>query len=366
MPDYETLQLLWWLVIGCLFTGFALTDGFDMGIGALLPFAGRTDTERRILINTIAPHWDGNQVWFVLAAGAVFAAWPPVYATAFSILYVPIMLILFALFLRPVGFDYRSKIEDPRWRSFWDWGIFCGSAIPAFLLGVAFGSLFTGLPYHLDNLQRPVASGSVLDLLQPFSLLSGVLSLSLLVLHGAVYAQLRTEGQLRQRLTDYVHTAALIAVTAFIGGGFWLWLGVDGYQLDCVFGVSRGHGAWLSLYSHGPALLLPASAIAGLILAGRYACRAPVVAFAGSSLAIIGVMATAGASLFPFILPSSTTPGDSITVFNGASSRYTLTVMMWVAVVFMPLILAYTLWCYRAMWGRLSAGHIEKNTHTLY
>lgn len=366
MPDYETLQLIWWLLIGFMFIAFALADGFDFGVGILLPIVGKTDTERRILINAIAPHWDGNQVWFVLAAGAVFAAWPPVYGTAFSLMYLPMMLILFALFFRPVGFDYRSKLEDARWRNFWDWGIFVGSAVPAFLFGVAFGNLFLGVPFQFDEFQRPIVSGSLFGLLHPFALLSGVLSLSLLVLHGAVYAQWRTEGVVRDRLTDYAHTASLVAITAFIAAGFWLWLGIEGYRLDAASQVARGQGAWLDVYQNWGMFLLPLLSLVGLVMASRNAGRSPGLAFIGSSLAIIGVMATGGASLFPFIVPSSITPGDSITVFNGTSSQYTLAVMMWAAIIFMPMILAYTLWCYRAMWGRVTAKHIEQNSHSLY
>jgi len=366
MPEYETLQLVWWLLIGTLFAGFALTDGFDIGVGALLPFVGKTDTERRILINAIAPHWDGNQVWFVLAAGAVFAAWPPVYGTVFSLMYLPMVLILFALFFRPVGFDYRSKLEDPRWRKFWDWGIFAGSAVPAFLFGVAFGNLFLGVPFQLDEFQRPLVSGTFFSMLHPFALLIGVLSLSLLVLHGAVYAQWRTEGVIRERLTVYARSAAQVAFASFVLAGIWLWSGIDGYRLDAAVQVSQAPGAWLDVYSHGEMILLPLLGMAGLIMASRNADRSPGRSFFGSSLAIFGVMATGGASLFPFIVPSSIAPADSLTVFNGTSSQYTLTVMMWAAIIFMPLVIGYTLWCYRAMWGRVTAKYIDQNSHSLY
>jgi len=366
MPDYESLQLFWWLLISFMFIAFALTDGFDFGVGALLPFAAKTDTERRILINAIAPHWDGNQVWFVLAAGSVFAAWPPVYGTAFSLMYLPMMIILYALFFRPVGFDYRSKIEDPRWRNFWDWGIFAGSAIPSFLFGVAVGNLFLGVPFYFDDFMRPFVSGTLLGLLSPFALLSGVLSLSLLVLHGAVYAQLRTEGVVRKRLTSYAHLSAMVAMVSFIAAGVWLWLGINGYSMSNGNAVLRGEGRWLDVYSNWMMFVFPFIGLVGLIMASRNAGHSFGLAFAGSSLAITGVMSTAAITLFPFLVPSSTAINDSITVFNGTSSQYTLTVMMWAAIIFMPMIIVYTLWCYRAMWGRMTEAHIEKNSHSLY
>lgn len=364
MLDYETLQVIWWLLICVMFIAFALTDGFDFGIGTLLPFAAKTDTERRILINAIAPHWDGNQVWFVLAAGAVFAAWPPIYGTAFSVMYVPLMLVLFALFFRPIGFDYRSKIEDPRWRNFWDWGIFCGSAIPALLFGVVIGNLLLGVPFYLDEFERPFVSGTLIGMLHPFALLSGLVGLSLLMLHGATYAVWRTEGEIRERLVAYSQWASIAAMLTFIAAGIWLWLGIDGYQVGSGDTVVRG--SWLVIYDNWHLLALPLTGLIGMVMASRNAGSSAPLSFLGSSLAIIGVMATAAATLFPFILPSSTSVNDSLTVFNGSSSQYTLMVMLWAAAIFVPLILAYTLWCYRAMWGRVTEKHIKDNSHSLY
>src|SRR5512135_3003827 len=183
---YETLKLIWWLFVGVLLVGFAVTDGFDLGVGALLPFLGKNDEERRVIINSVGATWDGNQVWFITAGGAVFAAWPIVYATAFSGFYIALMLTLFALFFRPVGFDYRSKLADPRWRSAWDWGLFVGGAVPALVFGVAFGNLLVGVPFHFDADQRAYYTGSFLGLLNPFALLAGVVSLSMLAMHGAI------------------------------------------------------------------------------------------------------------------------------------------------------------------------------------
>ena len=160
MIEYELLKIIWWVLVGVLLIGFALTDGFDMGSMAIMPFVGKTDNERRAAINTIAPHWDGNQVWFITAGGALFAAWPMVYAVAFSGMYWALLLVLFALFLRPVGFDYRSKLENTKWRTSWDWGLCVGGAVPALVFGVAFGNLFQGVPFHFDDTLRSEYTGS--------------------------------------------------------------------------------------------------------------------------------------------------------------------------------------------------------------
>jgi len=197
--DYFTLKIIWWLLVGALLIGFAVMDGFDLGVGALLPFVAKTDDERRVLINSIGPTWEGNQVWFITGGGALFAAWPLVYASAFSGFYWALLLVLFALFFRPVGFEYRSKVADPRWRNAWDWGLFVGGAVPALVFGVAFGNLLQGVPFTFDDMLRPYYGGNFFGLLNPFALLTGVVSLSMLVMHGAVYLQMRTEGEIAKR-----------------------------------------------------------------------------------------------------------------------------------------------------------------------
>ena len=186
MLDYPTLKLIWWLLVGVLLIGFAIMDGHDMGVGTLLPFAGRDDIERRIIINTVGPHWDGNQVWFITGGGAIFAAWPLVYATAFSGFYWAMLAVLWALFFRPVGFDYRSKIDNPTWRRVWDWGLFVGGTVPPLIFGVAFGNLLQGVPFHFDDSLRPIYTGSFFALLNPFALLCGAVSSTMIVFHGAI------------------------------------------------------------------------------------------------------------------------------------------------------------------------------------
>ena len=380
MFDYETLKLLWWVLIGVLLIGFALTDGFDMGAMALMPFVGKTDNERRVAINTIAPHWDGNQVWFITAGGALFAAWPMVYAVAFSGLYWAMLLVLFALFCRPVGFDYRSKLENQQWRSAWDWALFVGGAAPALLFGVAFGNLFLGLPFRLDELMRSSYEGSFFALLHPFALLAGVVSLSMLCAHGGAWLMLRTDAALHARSRQATRLCALAYLLAFAGAGLWLVMGIQGFSLIGGFAdlgaalnplhkqVALDNGGWLANYDRYPLTqLAPLAGLAGGLLAlfGAQINRG-FVAFLGSSLAIVGTICTAGFALFPFVLPSTLDPASSLTVWDAVSSRKTLGIMLVVAGIFVPLILAYTLWCYLRMWGRLNDKIIEANPHGLY
>jgi cytochrome d ubiquinol oxidase subunit II len=377
--DYETLKLVWWLLVGILLIGFVITDGFDMGAGALLPFLGKTDEERRVIINTVGPHWDGNQVWFITAGGAIFAAWPTVYAAAFSGFYIAMLLVLFALFFRPVGFDYRSKIADPRWRTTWDWGLFVGGAVPALVFGVAFGNLFLGVPFQHDELLRPTYTGTFWALLNPFALLAGVVSLSMLVMHGAVWLQLRAESIIAKRAQLAAQIAAAVLIVAFALAGVWIAYGIDGYHIvsmpppdalpnPLAKEVATGAGNWLANYSLYPWMIT--APVVGFIGASLtiLLTRAdhPGLAFFTSSLAMTGVILTAGFSLFPFIMPSSTQLNSSLTVWDAPSSHLTLTVMFWAAVIFVPIILAYTVWTYRAMWGRVTIQQIRDNTHSAY
>lgn len=379
MLDYETLKLIWWILIGVLLIGFALTDGFDMGAMALMPFVGKTDQERRVAINTIAPHWDGNQVWFITAGGALFAAWPMVYATAFSGLYWALLLVLFALFCRPVGFDYRSKLEDPRWRQAWDWALFAGGAVPALVFGVAFGNLFQGLPFRLDELMRPSYEGSFFALLNPMALLFGLVSLAMLCLHGGTWLMLRTQGEVNVRARKASMICALAYLAGFILAGIWLVTAVDGFTLmssldgNAVLNplakeVGRGNPGWLANYQAQPwTMLAPALGILGGVLALIAASRDRAGwAFLGSSLAIVGTICTAGFSLFPFVLPSSLDPASSLTLWDAVSSHKTLGIMFAVACIFVPVVLAYTLWSYWRLWGRLNLASIEADPHGLY
>ncbi|KIZ47656.1 MULTISPECIES: cytochrome d ubiquinol oxidase subunit II [Rhodopseudomonas] len=383
MLDYETLKLLWWMIVGVLLMGFAITDGMDMGVGTLLPFVGRTDVERRIAINTVGPHWDGNQVWFITAGGAIFAAWPAVYAAAFSGFYMAMLLVLFALFFRPVGFDYRSKIENPTWRNAWDWGLFAGGAIPALIFGVAFGNLLQGVPFWLDEFLRAHYQGALLTallpLLNPFALLAGIISLLMLTVHGGTWLQLRSSGAVASRARAAVMMFAPVVTVAFALAGIWLWLGIDGYRIvtepahgaasnPLLKEVVRAPGAWLDVYGRLPvAMIVPALGLLGpLLTAGLAAVRRPGLAFVTSAFGMIGIIGTAGLSMFPFIMPSSINPNSSLTIWDAASSHLTLTVMFWAVVIFLPIVLAYTIWCYANMWGRVTGEEIEARAHSAY
>ena len=377
--DYETLKLIWWLFIGLLLIGFAIMDGFDMGVGTLLPFIGRSDEERRVLLNAIGPTWEGNQVWFVTAGGALFAAWPLVYATAFSGLYFALLLVLFALFLRPVGFDYRSKLPDPRWRSAWDWGLFIGGAVPAVLFGVVFGNLLQGVPFHFDADLRSYYTGSFWGLLNPFALLSGVVSLSMLVMHGAVYLQMRTEAAIAERCKKAIVIFAGILMISFAAAGLWVAFGIDGYSITSIGAldadpnplrktVERSMGAWLNNYVLFswlwliPTLVFVMTTVAVLLSRiGR-----PGIAFISSSVAVACVILTAGFSMYPFLLPSSSVPSNSLTIWDSSSSFTTLKIMFWATLFFLPIVIAYTSWVYRVLRGKVTVEKIRDNQHTAY
>ncbi|MCK5819497.1 MAG: cytochrome d ubiquinol oxidase subunit II [Psychromonas sp.] len=379
MFDYETFKVLWWLIISILLIGFVITEGFDMGVGTLLPFMGKTDDERRILINTIAPHWEGNQVWFVLAAGAIFAAWPSVYATAFSGFYIAMMITLMALFFRPVGFDYRSKIQDKRWRSGWDWGIFIGSTVPPIIFGVAFGNLLQGVPYVLDNFLRSTYVGTFFGLLNPFALLVGVFSLSLFVLQGTTWLQMKTENELRARARLISLICAPLTLVLFALAGLWVYWGINGYVITALPDLNGPsnpllktavvqHGAWFLNYEKYP--LTQIAPVAGLVLpvgvwiASKF--NRSGFAFIASSLTQVAVLLTFAFSTFPFIMASSINPNMSFTVWDSVSSDLTLKVMTVATIIFLPLILIYTSWGYFKMHGRIGKDFMAKNKHSAY
>lgn len=381
MIEYELLKIIWWVLVGVLLIGFALTDGFDMGSMAIMPFVGKTDDERRAAINTIAPHWDGNQVWFITAGGALFAAWPMVYAVAFSGMYWALLLVLFALFLRPVGFDYRSKLENTKWRTSWDWALCVGGAVPALVFGVAFGNLFLGVPFALDDTMRSQYTGSFFALLNPFALICGIVSLSMLSAHGAAWLMLRTDGILRQRSAKATWVLGVVYLICFICAGAWLYFGnISGYSYTAPVDANAAlnplakhvtnqanHG-WLNNYSLYPiTICAPIAAILGaliMIIGGRK--NHAGIGFTGTSLTVIGTILTAGFSLFPFLLPSSIDPVSSLTMWDAVSSRRTLTVMTVAACIFVPIILLYTTWCYYKMWRVITNKEIQANSHSLY
>lgn len=375
MPDYVTLRLIWWAILGGLLIGFAVMDGFDLGIGATFRFVGRSDEERRALLETIEPVWEGNQVWFIFGGGALFAAWPLLYAASFSGLYLAMFALLVALILRPVGFAYRNKIADPVWRNAWDWALLVGGTVPALLCGVAFGNLFLGLPFHFDELQRPVFTGGFFGLLHPFALLSGIVSLAMVILHGSAYAALKTGEPMSLRAAAVGRVAAIVFVLAFIAAGAWVAGGVEGQRIasgpDAVAAANplTKHvvlvpGGWLANYrAHALLWLAPAGALAGAALGWMLLGGARAgLAFLASSLCVAATILTAGIALFPFLMPSSTHPDHGLTVWDASSSARTLFIMLVAVLVLLPVVLAYTAWVFHVLRGRITLEEIRRHT----
>jgi len=376
--DYETLRLIWWALLGALLIGFAITGGFDLGVAILLPFLGKNDTERRVIINSIGATWEGNQVWFVTAGGALFAAWPMAYLVAFSGFYFALLLTLFALFMRPIGFDYRSKLPSQRWRSNWDIALFVGGFIPALIFGVAFGNLLEGVPFHFDDEMRSFYTGSFWALLNPFALLAGLISVSMLIMHGAVFLQIKTVDAINQRCKQMVTVFALITMVLFALAGIWI-ANINGYQITSEILpnapsnpltkiVTKGLGLWLANYAHYPVLwAIPGLAfIAGSATIILSKIKRPGLAFISSSLTLTSVILTAGVSMFPFLMPSSSVMNSSLTVWDASSSLTTLKIMFWVTMVFLPIIIIYTSWVFRVLRGKITQEHIHNNDHSAY
>ena len=378
MIDYEVLRIIWWVLVGVLLIGFAITDGFDLGVGALLTLVGKTDKDRRVMINTIGPHWDGNQVWLITAGGAIFAAWPLIYATAFSGFYLALALTLIALWMRPLGFDYRSKLPNKSWRKAWDWALFAGGIVPALIFGVAFGNLLLGVPFELDDTLKATYTGSFFGLLTPFALLSGLVSVAMLLNHGAVWLQLKTDGVLYERARGVSALLSIATAVLFALAGLYLAVGVDGYTITSAIDTQatsnplnktvevRG-GAWLANYDAYPWMILaPLLGIGAAVLCALASLRGRSGwAFVASALAITGIILTAGFSMFPFLMPSSSMPNASLTVWDATSSLLTLKTMFIVACIFVPIVLSYTLYSFWVMRGRIKQSDLNK-AHAIY
>jgi cytochrome bd ubiquinol oxidase subunit II len=379
MLDYETLRLIWWALLGILLIGIAVMDGFDLGSAILLPFVGRSDIERRVVINTIGPVWEGNQVWLILGGGAIFAAWPPLYAVAFSGFYLAMLLLLLSLILRPVGFKFRSKMDGTRWRNMWDTALFIGGLVPALVYGVAFGNVLQGVPFRFDDTLRMTYEGSLLGLFNPFALLCGAVSVAMITLHGATWLAVKTEEPVRGRARRAALIAGVALIVLFLIGGVWA-SGIDGYALGKFAGengpsnplmkqVTRASGQLLANYSRhrwmmAAPILAVLAAILAILLSWRR--RGAVLAFLSSAVAVASVIATAGISQFPFLLPSSLDPISSLTVWDASSSRMTLGIMLGVTVVLLPIVMIYTGWVYRVLRGPVTEASIAKDPHSAY
>jgi cytochrome d ubiquinol oxidase subunit II len=373
MLDYGILRLIWWALIGVLLIGFAILDGFDLGVAMLHPFVARSDTERRVTMNTIGPVWEGNQIWFVLGGGAVFAAWPVLYSVSFSGFYLAMMLVLIGFILRPVALTYRSKRPSSAWRAFWDWAFFVSGLIPSLVFGVAFGNLLRGAPFHFGNGLNVVYEGNLLGLLNPFALLCGLVSVAMLVMQGGSFLAVKTQGEVAARARRFGAVAGIALAVLFALAGLLIATIVEGYVYQSAADwsgpsnptlktVAREAGAWLGNYGRAPlTLVLPLLGLLGGAGAAAALSRGYArTALGFSSVAIAGVILTAGASLFPFLMPSSSTPSHSLTVWDSSSSRSTLFLMLLVVVVFLPIVLAYTAWAYRVFRGLVTEAAIER------
>lgn len=377
--DYETLRVIWWVLLGLLLIGIAVMDGFDFGVGILLHRVARTDLERRVTLNTIGPVWEGNQVWLILGGGAIFAAWPALYAVAFSGFYFAMLLVLLGLILRPIGFKYRSKINNQRWRQYWDVALFLGGFLPALLFGVALGNVLQGVPFYFDESLRMYYTGTLFGLLNPFALLCGLVSVAMLTMHGGVYLINKTNDIVQQRAKNYAIGAAIILIVLFAVAGIWIAHGINGFVVTGMLNhdapsnplykqVNLQAGAWISNYMLHPIFIfVPALGFVGALMTILFlTIRCFKLAWVMSAASIAGVVATVGVSMFPFLLPSSIHPNMSLLVWDASSSHLTLFIMLIATVIFLPIILLYTSWVYRVLRGKVTAAYIEKNKHSVY
>lgn len=374
--DYESLRVIWWVLLGVLLIGFAIMDGFDLGVAMWLPWLGKNDMERRIIINTIAPTWEGNQVWFILGGGAIFAAWPALYALSFSGFYLAMLVVLLALILRPVGFKYRSKLSNTTWRQAWDIALFIGGFVPALIFGVAIGNVIQGVPFYFDDSLRSFYTGSFWALLNPFALGTGLLSVTMLAMHGANFLNVKTNGIIQARARQAARASALLSLLLFVGLGYWVMADIPGYHLvqsvahdgpsNPLFkNVGRALGDWFINYQNLPITqAAPIAALAGLCLVVLFVNQA-LFAFLCSALAVAGIIATVGVSMFPFILPSSSVPNASLLVWDSSSSALTLWIMLIATLIFLPIVLTYTAWVYRVLRGKVTKATVESN-HSSY
>ena len=353
-------------------------DGFDLGTAILLPFIGKSDVERRVILNSVGPVWDGNQVWFILGGGAIFAAWPLVYAVSFSGFYYAMFLVLVALILRPVGFDYRSKINNKTWRTIWDYCLFISGLVPSLVFGVAIGNILLGVNFSFDNFMIIENKIGFFELFTPFSLLCGLLSVSMLTVQGACFLSIKTEGDIQKRVKKLLNILPFVNIALFALGGLMLQK-IDGYVITKILShsadsnplnkeVSRQAGAWLNNYStYKWFIIAPILGFVGQIFAMILShFKHDVKAFIASSLSVLGIISTVGLTCFPFILPSSLNPNSSLTLWDASSSYHTLVVMFIAAIIFVPLIISYTSYVFMVLRGKVNEKTIDKDSNFLY
>ena len=369
--DYDTLQVLWWILVGVLLIGFALTNGMDMAVSALLFKVTKNSKERGAIISTISPHWDGNQVWLITAGGAVFAAWPEVYAASFSGLYWGMLLVLAAIWLRPLAFDYRNHNQDETWLKRWDIALTVGSLLPILLFGVVFGNLLQGLPFWADENVRWHYDGvfltALLPLLDPFSILCGLISVTMLLTQGCLWIQLRTVDEISTRVRGLTFKLAFLTLILYIIAGIWAYT-FDGYRLVSLAPEGSFHmitGKTVEVVenglfenyknSYGILLIIPIAAMFCMLKAGLLGAKGEAgKGIIYNSLAIAFVICTAAVAMFPFVLPSSMDPNSSLTIWDASSSHFTLQCMLYATIIFVPITLGYTFWAYKRMWNKVS------------
>jgi cytochrome bd ubiquinol oxidase subunit II len=370
--DYEMLRIIWWILLGILLTGFAVMDGFDLGIGMLLHRVAKSNTERRVVLNTIGPVWEGNQIWLILGAGAIFAAWPMVYSLLFSGFYFAMLLVLLALILRPLGFKYRAKIDHTRWRALWDAVLFIAGFVPALIFGIAAGNILQGVPFYFDDTLRLFYTGDLIHLFNPFGILCGLVSITMLVMHGGTFLCIKTDRQIQQRARFYARISAILLILLFSLAGYMIIKHMPGYVITSMVSpdepsnplykqVMIQTGAWSHNYQAHPLwMAAPIAGLLGALLTIFFlSLRRDKTAWFASSLSITGVITTVGVSMFPFIMPSSTHPGMSLLLWDSSSSQMTLLIMLIAALIFIPIIIGYTSWIYYVMRGKVS----EEDTH---
>ncbi|MCD6048201.1 MAG: cydB [Gammaproteobacteria bacterium] len=379
MFDYTTLRIIWWFLLGLVLIGFAIMDGFDLGAVILLPWVTKDDLEKRIVINTVGPVWEGNQVWIILGGGAIFAAWPFLYAAAFSGFYLAMFITLAGFILRPVSFKYRSKLPNPTWRKTWDILLTLSGFIPSLIFGVAVGNVLQGVPFHFDEMLRFYYTGSFFGLLNPFALLCGLLSVFMLCMHGAVYLCSKTQEEIQSRTRVAAMLCAGVVICLFGVGGLWVQHFISGYALvqqAITDGPSNPLHKQMIMTAHqllqnysqypffktAPVLGF-AGALLTILLCWKKHFR---LAFISSACSIAGVITTVGVSLFPILLPSSSNPSQSLLIWDASSSKGTLGLMLVAGIIFLPIIIAYTAWVYRIMKGPVTKAMFGKESGSMY
>ncbi len=366
MFDYVTLKVIWWGILSTILIGFALTGGLDLGVNFLLPIIGRTDKQRRLILNSIGPTWEGNQVWLITFGAGLFAIWPPAYATAFSSMYCAIMLALLALILRPPGIDYRSKINSPFWTNVLDICLSVNSAVLTLIFGVAVGNLFVGLDFYFTPELNSIYTGNFFSLLRFFPILIGILSICMFTVQGGLFLQYKLSGDITTRVQTIVKIAGAIFILGFIYAGV-LAARSTGYIIlsipdpNTAFDatqkiVATSKTAWLGNYmAYKELWALPVITIISMKLALVFSWyKKPIRGLMFSSLGIITTILTAGSALFPFIIPSRSNPNHSLTIWDASSSHMTLELSFWAVVILLPIVLLYTSWVYKVMRGKIS------------